>query len=121
MEEMSVYAGLLFFGMLYSPVETILGIFMQMTSRKHEYEADEYAANTIAKPEEMVHVLKKLSKDNLSNLTPHPFYVFLNYSRSEEHTSELQSRGHLVCRLLLEKKKKTTHNRTIKNKYTHKS
>jgi len=80
MEEMSVYAGLLFFGMLYSPVETILGIFMQMTSRKHEYEADEYAANTIAKPEEMVHVLKKLSKDNLSNLTPHPFYVFLNYS-----------------------------------------
>src|SRR2546422_5575366 len=31
-------------------------------------------------------------------------------SRSEEHTSELQSRLHLVCRLLLEKKKKTTHN-----------
>src|SRR5690625_6339913 len=30
--------------------------------------------------------------------------------RSEEHTSELQSRGHLVCRLLLEKKKKTVHN-----------
>src|SRR5437870_7271485 len=28
--------------------------------------------------------------------------------RSEEHTSELQSRGHLVCRLLLEKKKKKT-------------
>lgn len=80
MDQMSVYAGLLFFGMLYSPVETILGIFMQMASRKHEYEADEYAANTIAKPEEMVHVLKKLSKDNLSNLTPHPFYVFLNYS-----------------------------------------
>lgn len=80
MEEMSVYAGLLFFGMLYSPVETILGIFMQMTSRKHEYEADEYAAKTISDPEEMVHVLKKLSKDNLSNLTPHPFYVFLNYS-----------------------------------------
>src|SRR5690554_7414417 len=30
----------------------------------------------------------------------------LNRSRSEEHTSELQSRPHLVCRLLLEKKKK---------------
>src|SRR5690625_5494945 len=30
----------------------------------------------------------------------------LNFSRSEEHTSELQSRGHLVCRLLLEKKKR---------------
>ena len=80
MEEMSVYAGLLFFGLLYSPVETILGIFMQMMSRTHEYEADNFAATTIEKPEEMVNVLKKLSKDNLSNLTPHPFYVFLNYS-----------------------------------------
>jgi STE24 endopeptidase len=80
MDEMSVYAGLLFFGMLYSPVETILGIFMQMMSRRHEYEADHFAATTIQNPEEMANVLKKLSKDNLSNLTPHPFYVFLNYS-----------------------------------------
>jgi len=80
MEEMSVYAGLLFFGLLYSPVETILGIFMQRMSRKHEYEADHFAASTIEEPEEMANVLKKLSKDNLSNLTPHPFYVFLNYS-----------------------------------------
>jgi len=80
MEGMSVYAGLLFFGLLFSPVETILGIFMQQMSRKHEYEADHFAASTIEKPEEMANVLKKLSKDNLSNLTPHPFYVFLNYS-----------------------------------------
>ncbi|REL38378.1 M48 family peptidase [Rhodohalobacter sp. SW132] len=80
MEEMSVYAGLLFFGLLYSPVETLLGIFMQMMSRKHEFEADHYAASTTGQPEQMVNVLKKLSKDNLSNLTPHPFYVFLNYS-----------------------------------------
>src|SRR5690625_7463081 len=34
-------------------------------------------------------------------------YFFKNRNRSEEHTSELQSRGHLVCRLLLEKKKIT--------------
>src|SRR2546422_7008235 len=34
------------------------------------------------------------------------------FSRSEEHTSELQSRLHLVCRLLLEKKKKITTNET---------
>ena len=80
MEEMSIYAGLLFFGLLYSPVETILGIGMQILSRKHEYEADKFAANTIREKEEMVNVLKKLSKDNLSNLTPHPFYVFLKYS-----------------------------------------
>lgn len=80
MDQMSVYAGLLFFGLLYSPIETVLGIVMQMLSRKYEYEADEFAAKTIDRPEEMVNVLKKLSKDNLSNLTPHPFYVFLNYS-----------------------------------------
>src|SRR5207253_8632782 len=38
----------------------------------------------------------------------HPAAGFLEQPRSEEHTSELQSRGHLVCRLLLEKKKKQT-------------
>lgn len=80
MDQMSVYAGLLFFGLLYSPIETILDIFMQKLSRKYEYEADEFAGKTIENSEEMVNVLKKLSKDNLSNLTPHPFYVFLNYS-----------------------------------------
>jgi len=80
MDQMSVYAGLLFFGLLYSPVETLIGLGMQVLSRKHEYEADEFAAKTISEKEEMVNVLKKLSKDNLSNLTPHPFYVFLNYS-----------------------------------------
>jgi len=80
MEEMSVYTGLIFFGMLYAPIEMILSIFMQMSSRKHEFEADEYAARTTGKPEDMVSTLKKLSKDNLSNLTPHPFYIFLNYS-----------------------------------------
>ncbi|MBN2732470.1 MAG: M48 family metallopeptidase [Balneolaceae bacterium] len=79
MEQASVYAGLIFFGMLYAPIEMILSIFMQMVSRKHEFEADEYASTTF-KQEPIVEALKKLSKDNLSNLTPHPFYVFLNYS-----------------------------------------
>ncbi len=79
MEQASVYTGLIFFGMLYAPIEMILSIFMQMVSRKHEFEADKYASATFKK-EPMVQALKKLSKDNLSNLTPHSFYVFLNYS-----------------------------------------
>lgn len=79
MEQPSVYAGLIFFGMLYAPIDMILSVFMQMLSRKYEFEADGYASTTY-KPEPMVQALKKLSKDNLSNLTPHPFYVFLNYS-----------------------------------------
>ncbi|MDZ7758133.1 M48 family metalloprotease [Rhodohalobacter sp.] len=53
---------------------------MQVLSRKHEYEADRFAATTVENREAMIEALKKLSKDNLSNLTPHPFYVFLNYS-----------------------------------------
>jgi len=80
MNHVSVYAGLIFFGMLYSPIEMILSIFMQMFSRKNEFEADQFAAETIDNPEDMVRALKKLSAHNLSNLTPHPLYVFFHYS-----------------------------------------
>jgi len=79
-ENISIYAGLLFFGLLYSPIELILSIIMNINSRSHEYEADKFAAETTARPEELISSLKKLSVDNLSNLRPHPFYVFLNYS-----------------------------------------
>jgi len=80
MEHISVYAGLVFFGLLYSPIEMVLSVIMQVVSRKHEFEADRFAADTTGNPENMVSVLKKLSADNLSNLTPHPFHVFLHYS-----------------------------------------
>ncbi len=80
MDNVSVYAGMLFFGLLYAPVEMILSIFMTMLSRKHEFQADQFAAETTEHPEWLISALKKLSVDNLSNLRPHPFYVFLNYS-----------------------------------------
>ena len=80
MEQSSIYAGLIFFGMLFSPLEMILSVFMQIFSRKNEYEADRYAVGTTKMPSDMIDALKKLSRDNLSNLTPHPFYVFLKYS-----------------------------------------
>jgi len=80
MENISVYAGLVFFGLLYTPIEMVLSVIMQVVSRKHEFEADRFAADTTGNPESMVSVLKKLSADNLSNLTPHPFHVFLHYS-----------------------------------------
>ena len=79
-KETSVYASLVLFGILVSPLNTVLSIGGNMLSRKHEFEADAYAAEVTGKPEAMATALKKLSKDNLSNLTPHPFYVFLNYS-----------------------------------------
>ena len=80
MESTPIYAGFVFFGMLYTPIELILSVFLQMLSRRNEYQADNYAATTIASPENMINALKKLSKDNLTNLTPHPFLVFMSYS-----------------------------------------
>lgn len=79
MTETSIYAGLVFFGLLYSPIEWILSILLHMQERKHEFEADRFAGET-ADPMAMVSALKKLSADNLSNLTPHALYVFLRHS-----------------------------------------
>ncbi|MFC1971454.1 M48 family metallopeptidase [Chloroflexota bacterium] len=80
MEQSSIYTGLLFFGLLYTPVELMLSIVFQVISRKNEYQADRFAAVTTKEPENLANALKKLSVDHLSNLTPHPLYVFLNYS-----------------------------------------
>jgi len=80
MPQKSVYAGMIFFGMLYSPLGFFIGLFMQMLSRKNETEADRFSAETTRDPGAMVAALKKLSMHNLSNLLPHPLYVFLNYS-----------------------------------------
>jgi len=80
MQQPSIYSGLLFFGLLYTPLEMVLSVGMHVLSRKNEYEADRFAAETTGHPQEVVEALKKLHAGNLSNLTPHPFYVFLNYS-----------------------------------------
>lgn len=80
MQSVSVYAGLVLFSFLYSPISMVLGIAGSFLSRKHEYEADAYSALTYGKPEAMILALKKLSVENLSNLTPHPLKVFLEYS-----------------------------------------
>jgi len=79
-ENKSVYAGLIFFSMLFSPIEFFLGIIMQWFSRKNEYEADRFAVETTEDHHALTDALKKLSVSNLSNLMPHPFYVFLNYT-----------------------------------------
>jgi STE24 endopeptidase len=80
MQQQSVYSGILFFGLLYTPLEIILSVAMNALSRKNEYEADRFAAQTVEHPQHLTEALKKLYAGNLSNLTPHPFYVFLNYS-----------------------------------------
>jgi len=78
--EPSVYTGLIFFGLLLSPVELVLGFAMNALSRHNEYVADRYAAELTGRGENLVSALKRLSRSNLSNLTPHPSYVRLYYS-----------------------------------------
>lgn len=71
---------LIFFAVIYQPVSTVLGLISGHLSRKYEFEADAFARDTMGGPESMSAALMRLSKDHLSNPTPHPFYVFLHYS-----------------------------------------
>ena len=75
----SFHIGLIAFGLLYAPISEITGLIMNLFSRAFEYQADDYAKNTY-KAEPLITSLKKLSKNSLSNLTPHPAYVFMHYS-----------------------------------------
>jgi STE24 endopeptidase len=76
----SVYAALVFFGMLYSPVSFLLSLALHALSRRHEFEADRYAVRSYRNAEALIDALKKLSVSNLANLTPHPLYVALHHS-----------------------------------------
>jgi STE24 endopeptidase len=78
-KESSFYLSLLTFTMRYSPVSTVIGLFMNVFSRKNEYEADAYAKATYS-AEPLISSLKKLYSDQLGNPQPHPAYVFVNYS-----------------------------------------
>ncbi len=75
----SFHVGLVAFGVLYAPISGITGLIMNYLSRKFEYQADNFAKYTYAAPP-LISGLKKLSKNTLSNLTPHPWYVFAHYS-----------------------------------------
>jgi len=79
-DHVSTYASLVVFGFLYTPIAMGIGIVETYISRRQEFAADAFTARTCGDPEAMVAGLKKLSVDNLSNLTPHPFTVFLSYS-----------------------------------------
>ncbi len=78
-EKASFHIGMIGFTLLFNPISLILGILFNLYSRKNEFEADAFAKETFeAQP--MVEALKKLSVHNLSNLRPHPAYVFFHYS-----------------------------------------
>jgi STE24 endopeptidase len=77
--KMNFHIGIIAFSFLYSPIGLITGILMNILSRKNEYEADKFAKDTY-NGNFLELALKKLSVDSLSNLFPHPLYVFVHYS-----------------------------------------
>jgi STE24 endopeptidase len=77
--ETSFHIALITFGFLYSPISTVLGLLFNVISREHEYQADRFAGEQY-NPGSLIGALKGLSRKNLSNLTPHPVYVWVNYS-----------------------------------------
>jgi len=89
----SFHIGLVAFGILYSPISEITGLIMNYLSRKYEYQADNYAKTTY-NGDFLISSLKKLSRNTLSNLTPHQAYVFVHYS----HPSLLQRYRNLKSR-----------------------
>ena len=80
MSHVSVYASLFFVGFLFTPINMFFSVLTNIISRKYEYEADRYAVEKYARPDDFINALKRLSVDNLSNLTPHFLKVFLEYS-----------------------------------------
>jgi STE24 endopeptidase len=76
----SDYAGLFLCTLLYEPLGMAFGLFMLARSRRHEYQADAFAAQTTGLADALASGLKKLATDSLSNLTPHPWYVRLHYT-----------------------------------------
>lgn len=75
----SFHIGLIAFGLLYAPISEVTSLIMNWISRTFEYQADNYAKKTY-KAQPLISSLKKLSKNSLSNLTPHKAYVFVHYS-----------------------------------------
>ena len=77
--QLAIHLNLLAFGILFSPISGITGLLMNIYSRKNEFEADAYAKETFD-GSALISALKRLSVDSLSNLYPHPWYVFFHYS-----------------------------------------
>ncbi len=75
----SFHLGLIVFGILYSPISLIIGMLTNYISRKNEFAADRFVKDNY-RPEILATALKKLSVKNLSNMMPHPAYVFFHYS-----------------------------------------
>ncbi|MEO5363669.1 MAG: M48 family metallopeptidase [Magnetococcus sp. DMHC-8] len=94
-EGMPIHAGLVCFGMVIGPIDLLVGLGFKKLSRRFEYEADRFAAETAPDPAALTTALYTLARENLANLMPHPFYVMLHYSHPPllERVAALADRG----------------------------
>jgi STE24 endopeptidase len=76
----SIWLSFVFFMFLFEPLQSFIGVIGNLWSRRHEYQADAFASRVTGNPQPLMSGLKRLARDTLANLTPHPFYVFLHYS-----------------------------------------
>lgn len=90
------YLNALCFVLLIEPIQTILELTTNSLSRKMEYSADGFAA-TYGQGEHLMSALKKISSLNYSNLTPHPFYVFINYSHPTLYNRLMAIKDKINC------------------------
>ena len=103
MESTSIYASIVFFGLLFTPIELIISPVMQFISRRNEYQADQWAVETTTSRLNLISGLKKLASENLANLSPHPSFVILNYShppllnRIESINSQIRGQKNPEC------------------------
>ena len=96
MDEVSIYASLMFFGFVLTPIELLISPAIQYISRRNEYQADQWAVATTADRGTLVSGLKILAAKNLANLSPHSFFVMLNYSHPplSKRIRSIQTQGH---------------------------
>ncbi len=74
------YKGFMLFALFAGHFTFFLSPFSSMLSRKYEYEADAFSVKATRSPQDMIQALLKLTKENLSQLNPHPLYSFYYYT-----------------------------------------
>ncbi len=100
LDQPTIHAKLLLAGFLGSLILFPMRFLSSYLSRRHEYEADAFAADLTGAPRDLAGALIKLGKDNLANLHPHPWYAALHYShpplpqRVTRLTQRKQGKGH---------------------------
>ncbi|MBN2569144.1 MAG: M48 family metalloprotease, partial [Deltaproteobacteria bacterium] len=79
-EDITLYVGIFLLSVLFRPLAFFLKPLGSSISRRYEREADDYVNRIMGTTKYLSHALRRLAKDNLANLYPHPLYAWFHYS-----------------------------------------